>query len=262
MGTRNWNLETMSKLFIIHYSLFIVFLSHVCAETPPDALQKKIEDAIRTEQNSQKQADAWADERARLLNEIRDQKTLGRWLKHQKTKYQTYIIKQEEMLRELERRKAETQRMKMSMEPFLDDTFVRLKDFVEQDLPFLPEERQKRLGFLKDALDDYHLGLPEKTKRLLEALQVEAGYGETIEKTEATIDLENGSTQVSLLRLGRVALFYLSPDGQHVGCFNPQKRTWEPLPSGHAQEISRALEIAEKRRTPVLLDLPIGRAEP
>lgn len=259
---KNRNLQIMPKLFIIHCSLFILLVSHVYAETASDALQKKVEDAIRAEQSSQKQADTWADERARLLNEIRDMKTMSRWLKHQKTKYETYIRKQEKTLQELERRKAETQRMKMSLEPFLDDTFVRLKDFVEQDLPFLPEERQKRLGFLKDALDDYHLGLPEKTKRLLEALQVEAGYGETIERTEATIDMENGPTQVSILRLGRVAMFYLSPDGWHVGWFDPQKKAWTPLPSDHAREISRALEIAEKKRTPVLLDLPIGRPQP
>ncbi len=66
---------------------------------------------------------------------------------------------------------------------------------------------------------------------------------------------------MNIFRLGRVALFYQSLDKKQAGWFDREKRQWEPLPDKYAREISRALEIAEKKRTPELLDLPIGSPE-
>ncbi|QTA85887.1 DUF3450 domain-containing protein [Desulfonema magnum] len=253
------------KIRLIFFLCF--FLSagwSLCAfsDTPPTDLQKKIENAIRQGQASQSKAEAWTKQRETYLNEIRELKNRKRWLGHQQNKYQIYIQKQQETLAELERKKKETEKIKMSLEPFLDELFTRLEESVKKDLPFLSEERQKRLQFLKDSLDNYHLGLDEKTRRVLEALQVEAGYGGTVEKTEGTIPLENRSAQVNIFRLGRVAMFYQSLDGKHAGWFDREKRQWKPLPDKYAREISRALEIAEKKRTPELLDLPIGSPEP
>lgn len=247
----------MIALFFL-FSAFQTPQAH--AETRPSELQKKMEESIVLEQNAQKQAEAWANQRADILNEIREQNMLKKWAKHQLEKYQTYIQKQQETIQELERRKQEAEKIKMSLEPFLDEVFVRLKTFVETDLPFLPEERQKRLEFLKNSLDDYRIGLDEKTKRVLEALQIEANYGGTVEKTEAAVDLGKGPVQVNLFRLGRVALFYQSPDGRQTGWYNREKNKWESLPDEYSRELTRAMEIAEKKRTPVLLELPVGRA--
>ncbi len=167
-------------------SLFFFFSTgwSLCAfsETPPTDLQKKIEHAIRQGQASQSQAEAWTKQSEAYLNEIRELRNRKRWLSHQQDKYQIYVQKQQETITELERKKKETEKIKMSLEPFLDELFTRLEEFVKNDLPFLPEERQKRLEFLKDSLDNYHIGLDEKTRRVLEAIQVEAGYGGTVEK--------------------------------------------------------------------------------
>ncbi len=77
----------------------------------------------------------------------------------------------------------------------MDEWLMRLEEFVKKDLPFLPEERERRLKFLKDSLNDYHLGLDEKTRRLLESLQAEAGYGEDVEKSEGSIQLKAGAAR-------------------------------------------------------------------
>ncbi len=247
-----------------HKIVFLFLLSlQVCltsalSETLPADLQKKMETAIRQGQKSQTDADAWAKEREAHLNEIRELRNRKRWLTHQQEKYGTYIRKQQEAIAELGRKKKEAEKINMRLEPFLDELMLRLEEFVKADIPFLLEERRKRLRFLKDTLDSYHAGLAEKTQRVLEALQVEAGYGASVEKTETTIQLENGPTHVNLLRIGRTALFYQTPDGKQSGRFSREKGGWEALPAEYGREITRAMEIAEKRRTPVLLDLPIG----
>ncbi|MCP4113549.1 MAG: DUF3450 domain-containing protein [Desulfobacteraceae bacterium] len=243
--------------------LFLIFLqscvTFAFSETRPADLQKKMENTIRQGQASQAQADAWAKQREAYLDEIRELKNRKRWLEHQHGKYQTYIQKQQEAIAELERRKKEAEKINMALEPFLDELMIRLETFVEKDIPFLPEERRKRLGHLRDTLNSYHVGLAEKTQRIFEALQVEAGYGGSVEKTEDTIELEKGRVHVNLLRIGRTAFFYQTPDGKQSGWFNREKNGWQPLPDSYTRELTRAMEIAEKKRTPVLLDIPVGR---
>jgi len=252
----------MRKPIVLGLILFFsIFLTETLAETSPAELQNQIKKNIRQGQASQEAADAWAKKRDAYLNEIQELKHRKRWLTHQKGKYETYIQKQQAVISALEQRQKETEKIKISLEPALDEWFAQLEAFVQKDLPFLDQEREKRLRFLKASLNDYHLTLDEKTRRLLESLQAEAGYGGTIEKSEKVIPLETGPAQVNIFRLERVALFYLSLDGKAGGWFDPKTQKWVPLPDKYTRVISSALEIAEKKRTPELLELPIGKPE-
>ena len=123
------------------------------------------------------------------------------------------------------------------------------------------DERTRRLAFLKDSLADYDLGSGEKLRRILEALHVEADYGRNIEKSEAVLDIQGSQTSVYLLRIGRTAVFYVSLDGTKVGRLAPTGE-WEPLPSGYASELTRAMEMAERRRAVELVELPLGEVKP
>ena len=221
--------------------------------------KKKLEDSIEKGQEAQSEAEKWDEEKARLLDEIWKLKNRQKWLSHQKEKYGVYIEKQRKVIEGLERRKNEAERIRIALEPFLDEVKERLKALVENDIPFFPEERKQRLQFITDSLNDYHLTLSEKTKRVLEALQVEANYGATTEVSDAAVETENGLLQVKLLKLGRVALYYQTEDGKQSGWYNKKTARWESLPREFEREIGRAMEIAEKKRTPELLDLPLGR---
>ncbi|MCP4345216.1 MAG: DUF3450 domain-containing protein [Desulfobacterales bacterium] len=248
-----------TKIIFFTVLFLMVCVTYALSEILPNDLQKKVEQLIEVGQKSQAEAEAWSEQREKYLDEIRELRNRKRWLEHQHGKYQTYIQKQREAIAELERRKKEAEKINMTLEPFLDELMVRLETFVEKDIPFLPEERRKRLSFLRDTLNSYHVGLAEKTQRIFEALQVEASYGGSVEKTEDAIELEKGRVHVNLLRIGRTALFYQTPDGKQSGWFNREKNGWEPLPDNYTRELTRAMEIAEKKRTPVLLDLPVGR---
>jgi len=251
----------LKKNILLLSIILLCFFSNAYAEVTPSALQKSMEKTLEAGQKSQKQADSWAGERTGILNKIREQKNMKLWLAHQQEKYKIYIKKQEKTISDLENRKKDVEKIKMNLEPFLDDIWVRLEKFIENDMPFLAEERKKRLTFLKDSLDDYHLDISEKTKRAFEALQVEAGYGTSIEKTEESIEINNRPVRVELFRLGRAAIFYLTPDKKQAGRFNRETDKWEPLPDMYVREIRRAVEIAEKKRTPLLLNLPVGRIQ-
>jgi hypothetical protein len=234
-------------LFVAVAALFALgsppFPAH--AEESPSGLDRRMNAAIAEAQAAHAEAEQWDAERRELLTQIQEAKRRLRWTSHQTGKYAAYIENQEAVFSELRRRKAEAETMEMALSPFLDKTLDRLRAFIEADLPFLPEEREKRLAALKETLDDYHSPLSGKAQRVLEALRIETEYGTSVETGATVIELSDGPARVDLFRLGRTALYYRTPDGGRCGWFN--------------REVQKAMAVAEKRRTPELLDLPVGR---
>jgi hypothetical protein len=256
MKRNKWKTSCLGMLV---YLLIINLGARAYGETKPEKLQKSVEASIQTEQQLQNEVDQWTAQREQILAEIQNLKIRHKWLQHQLSKYQTYLAKQQETIKELERTRQKAEIIRMSLEPYLDEVVLRLEACVSNDLQFLPDERQKRLVFLKDSLNDYQVGLGEKFRRVMEALQVEAGYGDSIEKTETSLNLDGAATQVVLFRLGRTALFYQSLDGKKVGRFDQATGKWQELPADFSKDISHAIEMADRRRAMELVDLPIGR---
>ena len=153
---------------------------------------------IASEATAQKEFQRWTDQREELSSEIRDMKMTNSWLEFQNAKYQRYLEKQKAVIAELERRKVEALRIQMELEPFLEIIVDKLSAQIAADLPFLEEERTLRMTFLRDSLDDYHLELSEKLRRVLEALQIETEYGRTIETVSSELDIQGVSMQVSI----------------------------------------------------------------
>lgn len=200
-------------------------------------------------------------EKARLLERIEALEKEMKWVQHQQRQYQTYIDRQEKDLAECRRRKAEADRFERDLSPYLAEVIVELETFIQNDLDFLPEERSRRISFLQKTLADYHLDSGEKLRRVMEALRVEAGYGREIEKSDVEIELNGRPTQVELLRLGRIALYYRTPDGRSMGYRSKGASSWIPLPAKYGRSLKKAFELAEGRRAAELVTLPVGKVE-
>ena len=72
---------------------------------------------------------------------------------------------------------------------------------------------------------------------------VEAQYGETVEVTPRTVAVGDEEIHADVLRIGRLALFWRSPDGSRVGTWDPAVGAWIELDGG-ARIIGRAMEMA------------------
>ncbi len=92
-----------------------------------------------------------------------------------------------------------------------------LEEFVALDVPFLPDERKKRLDFLNSLLERSDVTVAEKFRRVMEAYQIESDYGRNIEAYRGTLDLEGQQWEVDFLRIGRIALIYQTLDGGQTG---------------------------------------------
>jgi hypothetical protein len=162
---------------------------------------------------------------------------------------------------EAERRTVETDRVRSQMQTTLAAVVAQLAAFIQNDLPFLSAERSRRLAELAALLSGPDESLAEKCRRTLEALQVEVEYGRSFQVAAETITLNDRPLAVDVVRAGRLALFFRTPDGQTVGWFDRAERKWQPLPAEYVRSINQAAEMAQHRRPMDLIKLPLGRIE-
>jgi len=196
-----------------------------------------------------------------LVDEIQDLKTRLTWLQYQEAKHEIYIERVKQNIADLEFKEAEALRVRELVGPYMEEVVARLEETVAKDLPFLTDERQRRIKFLKDSLIDHQLQLSQKLRRVFEGLQVEAQYGKDMASTDTTLNISGSDTQVSLLRLGRVAMYYLSLDNTLVGRWNDETQGWEALDERFVRPVRRVLDMAERKRSVQLIELPLPASE-
>lgn len=145
--------------------------------------------------------------------------------------------------------------------PLMLRMITGLEQFVSLDVPFLEDEREKRIASLKAMMDRADITSSEKFRRVLEAYQVEVDYGRTIEAYTALLDVDGKEREVDFLRIGRLELIYLTRDGKHAGSWNTQTKSFEVLPDSTISQINKGLRIARKQLAPDMLTLPVHAAE-
>lgn len=135
-----------------------------------------------------------------------------------------------------------------------------LEQFVSLDVPFLPEERAERINGLKDLMDRADVAVSEKFRRVLEAFQVEMGYGRSIEAYQGLIEVNGQERDVDFLRIGRVALVYITRDGSYAGRWDQESKSWQKADDEFRMHITKGLRMAKKQLAPDLLVMPIKAA--
>ncbi len=145
--------------------------------------------------------------------------------------------------------------------PIMTQMIEGLDQFVELDVPFLLEERQKRVDNLKSLMERDDVTVAEKFRKVTEAYQIENDYGSTIEAYKDTVSRDGGTREVDFLRVGRIALIYQSQDGKVSGAWDQSARQWQELGDESKNQIKFGLQIATKQKAPDLVMLPVGAPE-
>mgnify|MGYP006303393343 CR=1 FL=1 len=224
-----------------------------------DDLQQQNRQIINKEIAVQIDVDKWSAEKQALVSELLDQKTQLDWNRFQNKKYQQYLAHKQQNIADLKHQKEVMGKLRMELEPFLDSSIENLTAMIAADLPFLADERQERLTFVSQSLADPDLKLSEKLRRLLEAVQVEADYGNNVEVTEEKLNLESEESIVQVLRLGRIGLFYLTLDNKNVGRWDRQQQRWAPIATDYAPVIQTTISVVQQKRVAELVDLPVPK---
>ncbi|RUR36442.1 DUF3450 family protein [Vreelandella populi] len=136
------------------------------------------------------------------------------------------------------------------------DMTAQLTRWIEQDLPFLRNERLARV-----ARTDGQAGADsvERINSLLETWRAELDYGRVIDHWRGRLESAEGSVrEVDYLRVGRIGFYYLTPDEREGGVWDVASNEWQPLDERARREVRNGLRIAADQRTPDLLQLPLS----
>jgi len=143
--------------------------------------------------------------------------------------------------------------------PLMARMITTLESFVALDVPFLTQERSKRINDLKTMMTRADIAVSEKFRRVLEAYQIEVDYGRTIEAYSGKIAIDGQQMDVDFLRIGRISLVYQTRDGSKLGLWHQQSEQWQPLSQDYRQGINKALRIARKQLSPDLIFVPLAQ---
>ena len=170
------------------------------------------------------------------------------------------ITSQEAEMVSLRRQIDDVELVGREVTPLMLGMLDAIENFVELDVPFLPEERAERIADLHDVMARADVTDAERYRRIMEAYQIENEFGRTIEAYQGELDLDGSTRQVDFLRFGRVAFLYQTLDGSETGVWDQKKEAWLDA-SEYASATRLGIRMARKQVAPDLLRLPLPTAE-
>lgn len=141
--------------------------------------------------------------------------------------------------------------------PLLKRMVDALDKFISIDIPFLLDERKGRVSNLDDLIVRADITTAEKFRMIFEAYQLEADFGKTIESYQGYLFVDGSERAVEYFRLGRLGLFYRTPDGKNTGYWNAGIDDWTHEGSSLDDALKSALDIANRQSPPNFITLPI-----
>jgi hypothetical protein len=141
--------------------------------------------------------------------------------------------------------------------PLLKRMVDALNKFISIDIPFLVEEREERVAELDALIVRADITTAEKFRKIFEAYQLEAEFGKTIEAYQGYLNLDGSELAVDYFRLGRLGLFYRTPDGKDTGYWDTSIKDWNHEGSSLDSKLKSALDIANRQSPPNFITLPL-----
>jgi hypothetical protein len=219
-------------------------------------------EVLETERATQERLDDWAAERTALQARWDAAQAQVRYLEERTALQRGRVEALEAAGRELARRLEESQRLETSLEDTLLAILGRLEEAVERDLPFLEQERARRMTTVRRELGDPAASAADKLRRVLEAVLIEARYGGAFEIYQERIAVGAEELTSDLLYVGRLGLFWLTPDAARGGMWDPAAAAFIELQGRELDAVRRAVEMASRRRPAGVQALPLGRVAP
>jgi hypothetical protein len=141
--------------------------------------------------------------------------------------------------------------------PLMTRMIDGLEQTVALDVPFLKEEREQRIGRLKDIMEQSNVSVAEKFRKVMEAFQIENDYGSSAETYRETIQLKDGTTRdYNVLRIGRIGLYFQSDDTQITGRWDNEAREWV-VDDSYRNEVRKGIRMAKQLIAPELIIVPV-----
>lgn len=228
------------------------------AQDPATEIAQVTAQSQDTRRQTQEQLDDWSSQRAELKARWESSRVQVEYLEDrvqlERDRLAALTADRDEFARRLE----EARRLEASLEDTLLSILGQLDRAVADDLPFLAAERSDRLANVRRLLGDPSSTPADKLRRTLEALLIETSFGGALEVYQDRIDVAGEELTCDLLYVGRLGLFWLTPDIGRGGIWHPARQEFVEVEGGERDAIVRAVEMATRRRPLGVQLLPLG----
>lgn len=187
----------------------------------------------------------------KALSEVLEETNIN--LLHQKSVHSV----QQSKIKQLNAELSEISNTENSLIPMILNLIDWLDQHVKSDLPFYSNERLERIEQLKINAVNPDMSISQLYHSVLEAYQIENEYGYSIDTYKHKINLNEKEIEAQLLRVGRIALYYLSLDASHGGYWSLSNKQWKTVDASALKQISQGIKVASKQTPPSLLALPL-----
>lgn len=210
---------------------------------------------------SQARIDALTEETHKLLNEYKTVLKEIEGLRLYNRQFEKQIANQEREMTQLTDSIDRVTVIERQITPLMLRMIDGLEQFVDLDLPFLLDERHDRVARLREMMDRADVAVSEKFSQVLRAFQIENEYGRTMEAYGDTINVDGVDRKVDVLKVGRVALVFQTPDGEETGMWNKADDRWEVIGDEFTTPVRNGIRMARKQLSVDMLTLPITGPE-
>lgn len=239
----------------------ILFAISTFSYANPDKLGTAIQkqNSINTDAaTSQKKIDKLADQSRSIFIKYKQTLREAENLQIYNNNLEKLIASQDNEIVSLNKQLGEIDETNQGIVPLMISMVETLEKFVSLDVPFLLNERNKRISSLKQLLVDSSITTSEKYRRIMEAYQIETEYGRTIETYQGKLEENGNKRTVDFLRIGRLSLIYQTLDGKQAFVWDQQNKSWTELSGDYAAQIKKGMRIAKKQAAPELLTMPVS----
>jgi hypothetical protein len=205
---------------------------------------------------SQARIDQLQDATSEMLGKYRQALLDAESIKRYNEQLAQQVQSQEGTLAGMRKQLSEIETTQRDVLPLMQEMVDTLEQFVALDVPFLPDERARRILTLKGLLQRAEVSTSEKYRRIMEAYQIEMDYGRTLDAYEGTLEAGGAQRTVQFVRLGRVALLYQTNDALETGYWDTAAKSWV-RDDNYSQDVREALRIAKKQGAPDLIMVPL-----
>jgi hypothetical protein len=227
------------------------------AQAPP--LAKVVDAQLASDREaaaSQERVQVLDDETRQLLQRYKQLTSETRSLHAYSDQLEVQLASQASEVANARQQLVEIERTAREVIPMMEKMLELLDRFVALDVPFLLDERVKRIEGLKAVMQRADVTTSEKYRRIMEAYQIELDYGRTIEAYQGELPAAAEPRTVQFLRLGRVALLYQTLDGNETAYWDADKKGWV-VDETLREAVKRGVSVALKQGAPELLMAPV-----
>jgi len=244
------------KSIVTIASAFVLLLAASAHAQKVDAVVREQVGANKDAQASQQRIDQLADQTQDMLGKYRQALSDAESIKKYNEQLTVQVKSQTDRMTNMKRQLVDIESTQRDVLPLMQKMIDTLEQFVALDVPFLIEERTRRVATLKQMMTRADVSTSEKYRRILEAYQIEMEYGRTLEAYEGKLGDGDKARTVQFVRMGRIALLYQTPDGRETGYWDAAAKKWVQ-DDHYAQDAKEAIRVAKKQGAPDLLWVPV-----